>query len=278
MAEEKSCFVVSPIGEEGSEIRERSDNVFEYIINPVLTKQGYECSRADYINKSGRITLQIFEELANADVVVGDLTGLNANVMYELGFRLTLNQPFIYIAKEGQRLPFDTSDLRTIFYRLDDVPTFEKAKDQLAEQIQEIDNKEWSPIVPLALLNRREQTEGDSQRQLLLSIRSGLDELYSRFDDVEDEITDIGQQIRGADDKALTHNFQKVLADVLLQQELAKFYPPSSTKGDQSAFEFSTSAKLVRNMLLAHGKEGSAGEREEEQDTKDDQTSDEDEQ
>ena len=28
----KSCFVVSPIGDEGSEIRHRSDQIFNYVI------------------------------------------------------------------------------------------------------------------------------------------------------------------------------------------------------------------------------------------------------
>ena len=31
----KKCFVVSPIGEEGSEIRKRADQVYKYIISPV---------------------------------------------------------------------------------------------------------------------------------------------------------------------------------------------------------------------------------------------------
>lgn len=39
MADEqkKVCFAVTPIGEEGSDIRRRSDQVLRYIIEPVMT-------------------------------------------------------------------------------------------------------------------------------------------------------------------------------------------------------------------------------------------------
>ena len=37
----KKCFVVSPIGDEGSEIRKRADQMFKYIIAPVCEETGF---------------------------------------------------------------------------------------------------------------------------------------------------------------------------------------------------------------------------------------------
>ena len=38
----KICFVVCPIGSEGSETRKRSDELLNYIIKPVCEKCGFE--------------------------------------------------------------------------------------------------------------------------------------------------------------------------------------------------------------------------------------------
>jgi len=57
--------------------------------------------------------------LVKADLVVSDLSGLNANVMYELALRHSIRKPCIMICLEGQQLPFDLYDKRTIFFRND---------------------------------------------------------------------------------------------------------------------------------------------------------------
>ena len=36
----RKCFVVSPIGNEGSEVRKRADQIFKYIIAPVCEETG----------------------------------------------------------------------------------------------------------------------------------------------------------------------------------------------------------------------------------------------
>ena len=50
MVNDKNCFVISPIGKEGSDIRKRSDLIFNYIIKPIVQEFGYEPIRADHIN------------------------------------------------------------------------------------------------------------------------------------------------------------------------------------------------------------------------------------
>ncbi|GAF98633.1 unnamed protein product, partial [marine sediment metagenome] len=51
--EEKICFVIGPIGEEGSEIRERSDTFFHEIIAPAAVECGYTPRRADHPSLPG---------------------------------------------------------------------------------------------------------------------------------------------------------------------------------------------------------------------------------
>lgn len=79
-AQKKSCFVISPIGPDGSETRRKADEVFHYIVKPVVSDLGYELFRADQIDESGTITTQIIQKLVSYDLVVADLSERNPNV------------------------------------------------------------------------------------------------------------------------------------------------------------------------------------------------------
>ncbi|KKL85012.1 hypothetical protein LCGC14_1958990 [marine sediment metagenome] len=112
----RKCFVISPIGKKGTQVRRAADAVLSEIIRAGLVPAGYSVTRADKLSKSGRITDAIVTELATADLVVADLSGFNANVMYELGIRHALNLPAVQIVPEGTKLVFDLSGIKTIFY------------------------------------------------------------------------------------------------------------------------------------------------------------------
>ncbi|MGH9952528.1 MAG: hypothetical protein ACRD5J_12940 [Nitrososphaeraceae archaeon] len=111
----KKCFVISPIGEEGSEVRKRADQVLNYVIRPITEEQySYETARADDIPRPGMITSQIIERLLHDDLVIEDLTSANPNVTYELAVRHMTRKPVIQIKDSSDPLPFDISDARTI--------------------------------------------------------------------------------------------------------------------------------------------------------------------
>ena len=93
---DKVCFVIAPIGEEGSEIRKRSNRVFTYVIEPAAQQCGYKALRADKISTPGIITNQVIQEVINAPMVVADLTGHNANALPPLSFlerQLNVSKP-----------------------------------------------------------------------------------------------------------------------------------------------------------------------------------------
>lgn len=82
MSELPDCFVIAPIGTEGSSIRQRSDQIFNYVINPVAEACGLRAVRADHIAEPGMISTQILDRVINAPMVVADLTGHNPNVFF----------------------------------------------------------------------------------------------------------------------------------------------------------------------------------------------------
>jgi hypothetical protein len=49
-------------------------------------------------------------------VVIAEITPLNANVFYELGFADALNNPLVILAQAGTKLPFDIQGYRVVFY------------------------------------------------------------------------------------------------------------------------------------------------------------------
>jgi hypothetical protein len=116
-AVKRICFVVSPIGQDGSEERRKADYVLRMLIRPALKPVGYSVpKRIDQLHIPGEITTNIVEQLEQADLVIVDLTGLNANVMFESGIRQAWTRPFIPIAPKGTKLPFDVGGTNTVFY------------------------------------------------------------------------------------------------------------------------------------------------------------------
>lgn len=92
------CFVVGPIGDEGSETRRRSDQLLRHIIEPAAKECGYaQIIRADHMPALGVITSQIIESLMDSPLVVADLTEHNPNVFYELAIRHALKKPIVQL-------------------------------------------------------------------------------------------------------------------------------------------------------------------------------------
>ena len=139
MPTEKVCFFIAPIGEEGSENRDQSDQVRDYIVKPVAEKFGYKVIRADEISKSGIITSQVIEYLFESPLVVAYLATGNPNVFYELALRHAVRKPFVQVIDEGQKIPFDVSALRTIQLKYGDYRSLEGCKSELTKQIESLE-------------------------------------------------------------------------------------------------------------------------------------------
>ena len=151
MNEAKSCFVISPIGEPGTETRKRADQVLRHIIRPAVQQCGYIAKRADEIGQPGIITSQVIQRVIDDDLVVADLTEGNPNVFYELAVRHTIKKPVIQIIKMDETIPFDVNDVRTVKFDLQDPDSNEQAKEEIVNQIKYLENNSDNLLTPVSI-------------------------------------------------------------------------------------------------------------------------------
>lgn len=137
--EPKTCFVIAPIGEEGSETRERSDQILNHIIKPTAEECGYLALRADEIPEPGMITAQVIQHVVDDPMVIADLTDWNANVFYELALRHAISKPAVHIIEAGQKIPFDVAGTRTINVNYHNLDSVHACKLELAKQIRAVE-------------------------------------------------------------------------------------------------------------------------------------------
>jgi hypothetical protein len=106
----KHVFVAMPFAEEFQDI-------YEFGIYGPVRKCGFICERVDEPLFTGDILQRITNRISTAEFIVADLTGARANVYLEVGYAWGRNVPVIALAREGEKLHFDVSTHRCIFYR-----------------------------------------------------------------------------------------------------------------------------------------------------------------
>lgn len=95
------------------------DDVYDCIkahVASATTSHAPDCSRLDEFKPAGRITDRLLRALTDCDIVIADVSETRPNVMWETGYAMALGKPVIVIAQRDSALPFDISDVQTIFY------------------------------------------------------------------------------------------------------------------------------------------------------------------
>jgi tetratricopeptide (TPR) repeat protein len=92
--------------------------VYDNLLKPALEQAGFEVARADSAKNAGDIRTDMFFELVTVDLVVADISILNANVYYELGVRHGVCPSGVFIVHGNlmSSRPFDIAPDRSFSY------------------------------------------------------------------------------------------------------------------------------------------------------------------
>lgn len=108
-SEEPKAFVVMQFSSPFNEL-------YQDVIKPICDEYKLKVLRADETYGPGLIIADITKEIAESRLVIAEVSPLNSNVYYEVGYAHALNKPTILIAEKSVKLPFDVSPFRTLFY------------------------------------------------------------------------------------------------------------------------------------------------------------------
>ncbi|MES9884940.1 MAG: hypothetical protein ABW185_29200 [Sedimenticola sp.] len=245
--ENKSCFVISPIGEAESDVRKRSDQVLRHIIRPAVEACGYKAIRADEIDKPGIITSQVIQHVVGDPLVIADLTDTNPNVFYELAIRHAIRKPLVQIIKKGERIPFDVAGTRTIHFDHHDLDSVEAAKEGIVAQIkasEENPNDIETPISVSLDLQFLRQSENPEERSLA-DLVSAVTDVRSGLSKLEDRVMMSGNDMS----KMAIHEFMEVMPR-RIAKELGR--SPKSIKNKRAVDPYLIK-KLTRNISSKSG-------------------------
>ena len=145
----RRCFVISPIGQPGPDVRDHIDDLFRYVIQPAMDELGFMPHPADHDNQVGRISEQMFRSILSDDLCVAVLTFRNPNVFYELAVAQAAARPVVILSQRGTPLPFDITDLRVIEYDFRPHSIMQKVYvRQIVDTVRNLEAQGWKVPVP----------------------------------------------------------------------------------------------------------------------------------
>ncbi len=112
------CGIIMPIAAMGKYEKSHWDRV-RIILDEAIEEAGYSPRLVSESEDIGVIHARIVQNLYDDPIVVCDVSGKNANVMFELGLRLAFDKPTIVIKDDQTDYSFDTSPIEHINYRAD---------------------------------------------------------------------------------------------------------------------------------------------------------------
>lgn len=92
------------------------NDVYFEVIKKICEEEKIDVLRIDEESGPGLIIQDITRAIHESKIIIADISPVNVNVFYEVGFAHALNKPTILIAEKETRLPFDVSSFRTLFY------------------------------------------------------------------------------------------------------------------------------------------------------------------
>ncbi len=236
MSDVKKVFVLMPFDEGFT-------SIYEHIIKPAFKDVGYEVSRADSFIDQQNIIRDIVNGIANADLVVADLTNLNPNVLYELGLCHALKIPTILLSQSIEEVPFDLRSYRIQVYsdRIGKSDKIKEALKEIGDRHKDGKISFGSPIIdfwPSVVVN--EKAEEETSAELMEDTESkGIFDFLKENNESAEEISNIISEM-SSEANIISQNIMN-RANQILQL--------SASPGLQSASKVHKIATIIANDI-----------------------------
>jgi len=185
------CGIVMPIAAMGDYPESHWVDV-QNIIKEAVSIAGYEARLVSESADATVIIRSIVQNVYNDEIVICDVSGMNPNVMFELGMRLAFDKPVIIITDEITRFSFDISSIEHLIYprslRYQSIQDFKKKlAEKLRATVQASKQDNYSSFLSnfgsFKVAGLEETTLNESQA--LEKILSKLDRFDSRLQHLE---------------------------------------------------------------------------------------------
>ncbi|MBA2306009.1 MAG: hypothetical protein H0W08_25740 [Acidobacteria bacterium] len=186
----KTCFVIMPFGTKTVGNQQVNfdwiyDRIFEPAIRavPLPGKEGggtLQPARTDRDFFAGDIGQEMFQYLNESRFALADISGLNANVLYEIGVRHAVRQSGTAIFRQGDAtIPFDINHIKAFPYSYQPEDNAGEAR-RLVERVlrESLEQNALDSPVQIALKAQKEEPNRDEVQPLLLDAENAL----RRFD------------------------------------------------------------------------------------------------
>lgn len=185
------CGIVMPIAAMGDYSESHWLDI-QNIIKEAVSLAGYEARLVSESVEATVIIRSIVQNVYSDEIVVCDVSGMNPNVMFELGMRLAFDKPVVIIKDDATRFSFDISTIEHLEYpkslRYQSIQNFkiklsEKIKGTLKASKDEGYRSFLSNFGSFTVANLKDTTLNESEA--LETILNKLDKFDTRLLDVE---------------------------------------------------------------------------------------------
>ncbi len=137
----KLCYVIMPYGGDDESLKKRYKAIYNAIIKPAAEGKDYTVIREDHEARQGNISANIIKSLAEADLVIADLSQNNWNVAYELGIRHSLSKNgTILLIDDKTPLMFDIQGNKVIKYSYEWYDCIDETQQQISDSISFVES------------------------------------------------------------------------------------------------------------------------------------------
>jgi hypothetical protein len=145
------CGLIMPISGFGDYTADHWSRVKTILVEAV-NKAGFDAELVSDSDEVSVIQKNIVQNIYENEIIVCDISGRNANVMFELGMRLTFDKLIVIVKDDETQNPFDTNIIEYVGYRkdlrYDDIQSFKrKLADKINATHKKKDDPKYSPFI-----------------------------------------------------------------------------------------------------------------------------------